>query len=753
MKEAEKKIQMKCTVERIRYYKDNFGIIVVQVNEVTKGTLLTDRRDTILKGEMPKVKEGESYKVSATYEEDSKWGGQYTINMITSNITVTDSDVVGQRKFLESIFTTKQVEAMYEVLDNPFMSFKEERVEDLVIVKGCGLYRAADWLLRFQQNFFRSKIYAELEDYNLSSAIIDKLIDRYKSPDLVIEKIKNNPYILITEVKGIGWAIADRIAVAGGMDKYDPKRIAAYIYNYLNEQGDKGFSWIDIDHLWGAVIENFGDDIPDEVIAKGIQELGEETLWWNKEKTKIGLRYYYVLEDKIAGELLRILNAESKVKPSDWQDAIVKIERLQGWQYTEEQKNGIKLAIDNNVVLIQGSAGSGKSSLVRVFLEASKGYSFVQCALSGKAASRLMEVTGQEGFTIHRLLGYPKGPSNKKGFYYNDEQQLNFDIYIIDEISMVDLELFYNLLRAIPSGSKVIMLGDHGQLEAIGSGNIAYDILASEEIPSMTLTQIHRQAQESAIVTESIKVRDKKQLTPKDWYGHEVRGVLKDLDITCYSDLANTYYEIMKCFAQVYDKDKNIMEIQVIVPNRYKGAGTYMLNNALQEVCNPMNADKKEIEISNYKNPYVIRPGDKVINTVNNYKTEPNIYNGNIGIVKGFGRDEEEDCDTMIIDFEGIGEVKLIEKYWKSIELAYALTVHKEQGDQHDVVIFGLDFGAYVLLSKELVYTGITRAKKKCYLIAQNNALRYAIGKSSVTLKQTHLKERLHEIAHPVIVF
>ena len=326
---------------------------------------------------------------------------------------------------------------------------------------------------------------------------------------------------------------------------------------------------------------------------------------------------------------------------------------------------------------------------------------------------------------------------------------------------MINLDLFYALLRAIPSGSKVICLGDNGQLEAIGSGNLAYDMLTSEEVPSVTLNKIHRQAEDSAIVTESVKIRNKTQIVPKDWVGQEVRGKLQDLNITCYSDISNTYYEIMKRFSAVYDENKNIMNIQVIVPTKFKGACTYMLNNAIQEICNPKNKRTEEIVQTIDKNhPYVLRVGDKVICTKNNYKVYPNIYNGNTGFLKGFT--EEEVCNkmgdfvrknVMIVDFVGIGEVHVPQDYWNSIELAYALTCHKCQGSESEIVIFGLDFSSYSLLSKELVYTGITRAKKMCYLIAQTNALRYATGNSSVVQKQTHLRKCLHDLFHPTVIF
>ena len=746
------RVQMECTVLRTRYYKDSFGIIVVSVDKVVKGTLQTNAEETVLKGEMPRVREGEAYKVTAVFVDDPKWGGQYNIEMITSNVILDDSDKEGQRKFLESIFTYKQVEAMYQTLDNPYLTLKNEDYAALITVKGIRANRATDYIIKFRNHIHRARVYAELSEYNLSVSIIDKLLTRYKSPDVVIEKVKDNPYTLITEVKGIGWAIADNIALSSGMGEYDPRRIGAFIYYYLNTRGEDGFSWVYNQELIGGIEEKFGKEIPDEPIIEAIH-LMEDKLWWSEDKDKIGLQFYYTFEDKIAQELLRIRNAESNFKYENWEEAIRRIERLQGWEYTEEQKQAIKEVLDNNITLVQGGAGTGKSSLVRAILEVLKKYSFVQCALAGKAASRLMEVTEKEGYTIHRLLEYPKGPAEKAGYARNDDNPLDYDLYIVDEISMVDMKLFYYLLRAIPNGAKVICLGDNGQLEAIGAGNIAYDMLVSPEIPSVTLNKIHRQAENSAIVTESVKIRKGYQIVEKDWVGHEVRGTLKDLDLTCFSDRSNTFYEVMGKFQiAMKEAQNNIKEVQVIVPMKLKGACTYTLNNAIQELYNQKG--KKEVLMYAAKDmPYYLRVGDKVICTQNNYKVQPNIYNGNIGIIKKIAYNEEADSEVMTVDFDGIGIVEIPREYWKTIELAYALTCHKCQGSQFDHVIFGLDFSAYALLSKELVYTGITRAKKKCYLIAETGALRFATSKSSVRVKQTHLQERLNSLAHPKIIF
>ena len=752
-------LEAQITVTREVFYKDDFGIIRATVDKVTKGKLNTDKDDTTFKGTMPRIRVGEGYKVTAEYVEDKTWGGQYNVIMIASSITLDDKDEESKKKYLKSIFTEKQVESMYKCIPDPYTALREENAQELVKIKGCGLHTSIEWINKFQKEYRRSLIYAELHDYCLSSSIIDKLLKAYKTPELVIQKVKEDPYALVTEVYGIGWATADNIAVAGGLSMDDPKRIKAYMFQYMDDKGNDGYSWITEDEFLGAIFEQFGEDIKDERILEAVKLL-EPLLWRDKEEKKIGLKYFYNFEEKIARELLRLRNTENKLKYDNWEEAVKRVERLQGWEYTEEQKKVIKKALDVNMILIQGHSGTGKTSIVRAILECLKSYSFVQCAFSGKAASRLMEVTGKDGYTIHRLLGYPSTDEIAKNeFLYNDENKLGYDIVIVDEISMIDMKLFYYLLRSIENGAKVICLGDNGQLEAIGAGNIAYDMLCSPEVESCTLTQIHRQAENSAIVTESLKIKDKRQIIPEDWVGHEVRGHLQDLDITCYSDASNTYYEILKVFNNEWNKVKDqpnaIMDIQVIVPMKQRGgASTYTLNNVIQEICN--GKETRQQYMNSQYGGYYLKVGDKVINSVNNYKTSPNIYNGNMGKLKRFSHYYNESgnkIEYMVVDFDGIGEVEIEKKYWGNIDLAYALTAHRTQGSEFPIVIFGIDYTSFKLLSKELVYTGITRAKKKCYLIAQNKALRYATSHSEVRLKQTHLQKCLHDIAHPKIIF
>lgn len=747
-------VKVKAEIEGIRFYKDQWGIIVCSIDKVIKGYFVGDKNRMVFKGNMPEPVIGATYIIIADYVEDPKWGEQYNIKSIYSDVSFDKNDKSGRQKFLLNLFTPNQVQAMYETYDDPFSILEAEDIEKLVQIKGCGIKTADSWIRKFKKNINIAKIFVELEDYGLTNNMIKRLMDRYNSPDLVIEKVKTNPYVLVNEVEGIGWKRADEIALAGDIKPDSPIRISAYIVYYLNKCGDEGYSWITPDQLLGAILDNLGEEIPDENITTAIRELGNK-LWWNEEKDKIGLSKYYNIEHQVAEELIRIRNTESNIKYDDWKEHIEHLERVQGWKFTDEQIHGIETVLNNNITVIHGLAGTGKTSVVSGVLEALKHYSSVMCALSGRAASRMSEITGKTGYTIHRLLGYPMGDSEYQFFEFNQDNKLGFDIYILDEISMVDARLFYYLLRAIPDGAKLICLGDSGQLESIGCGNIAYDMIHSNEIPTIELTKIHRQAAKSAIITQSIAIRNSKQIIEKNWVGTETRGDLQDLELHCYSDSSNTFYNIMEIFSKLMvQKDFDIMNCQIIVPVKTKGnACTYNINITIQELYNPPAKNKQEVTRLSNDKPFILREGDKVINVVNNYKLDTPIYNGNIGIIKSIGYSEELDSKIMTVDFVGIGNVDIPEDFWAGIELGYAITVHKYQGSQSKNVIFGLDFSAYSLLTRELVYTGITRAQKKCYLVCQTGALRYATAQQSVSTKQTHLQDCLYEITHPKLIF
>lgn len=414
-----------------------------------------------------------------------------------------------------------------------------------------------------------------------------------------------------------------------------------------------------------------------------------------------------------------------------------------GYMYCFTIPSGYLIFRREGKIFVSGNCG--KSSLLKAVTTIldRNGYTVAQTALAGKASARIEEVTGFEAKTIHRLLEY----NPKHGGFMRDEYNpISEDIDILDEGSMVGGGLYYSLLKAVKDGSKFVLVGDDGQLESIGSLNVFYDLLNSPHVPKVRLTKIHRQAQNSAIITESIALRQGKQILERGFVGRETRGVLQDLIIDSYDEKEPVALAIMEHYKTEYELLKDVNKIQIIVPMRENGdISVYNLNQSVQRYVNPTIKNGQFVEINGKKKPYILKVGDKVINKVNNYKTcdvDLNIcpiFNGNFGIIKEI----DLECNTMEIEFECIGRIVVPKKHWKHIELGYASTVHSMQGSQVDVAIVGLDFSAYVMLTRELPYTAMTRAKKKCYLVIQNSALSFAINNSQVPNKKTFMPKLL----------
>lgn len=756
MSDTTNRIKIKAVLERIRYYKDesSWGIIDCSVEEVMSGHPSTNPSGRICcKGIMPEPIPGKTYLLVGNEVDDKQYGRQYEISYMASLNSAELENKIEQKKFLQTIYTAKQVENMYKVYENPYEVFLEADYSKLVKIKGCGVANAEYWLRKFNENLYMAKIYIELEQYDLTVNMVKKLLDTYNAPELIIQKVKANPYIL-AELDGVGFITADKYAMNGGISPTSMIRVKAFLIYYLEQMAEQGYSYVHPDDLLDAIINTLGEDIPNLVIADSIHDLSDR-LWWNDDKSQIGLKRLYELEKNLAVELLRIRNAKSNFEYNGWEEVVKQQEEIQGWEHTEEQIEAVKLCLQENICVIHGGAGTGKSSSVQAVVNILKRYLIAQCALAGRASARLAEVTGLESHTIHRLLGYPDPTkAGKNGYVFYEDNPIPYDIIIVDEISMIDGYLFYYLLRAVKSGSKVILLGDIGQLESIGTCNVASDIIASSSIPTCYLSKIHRQAAKSAVITESIKIRNGISPIKDGWAGVEVRGELQDLTLDCYSDRNQTYFKVLQYFSECLSVNTNILEIQTIVPVKERGSAcTWNLNNAMQELYNPKSKDKAEIAIVYAKDKVgIVRVGDKVINMKNSknlidIETEKQtpVFNGNVGIVVDINEKEQ----YIIVDFQYIGKILIPKDKLKFIELAYAITVHKSQGSGYGRVIFAFDFSSYSMLTKELVYTGVTRAKQHCYLVAETNALLYAISKNGVQNKLTHLQRLLAELDVP----
>ncbi|MEH7209534.1 AAA family ATPase [Priestia megaterium] len=699
-----------------------------------------------IKGELPPLDtKAEYYFTIEEGERHPTFGLSYELIFMRQDVKLDKSDETSVRNFLKIIMTENQVKALYEEFDNPMELIEAGDVQELTKAKGIGLRTAERMINHYESQKDYTFAYVELGDYDISPTTIRKIVRFYGSPELAVQKIKENPYQLI-QIDGYGFKKCDELFFKCGGEANDPIRIHSFLVHTLQGEADKGHTWSSPMDIMKATFEQI--PTADKVLVGKMLLSDTNTFHLNEDKSKISLVAFERLERLVSSQLHRLMKADNKFEYEGWEDDVVKTEGIQGWQFTDQQKDGMAMMLDNNVSILQGYGGTGKTTTLKAVLDVleAKGYLYAQCALSGKASNNLTLVTGKDGSTIHRMLGF--NPADGQ-FVYNQKNPLPYDIIILDEVSMVDARLFAHLLLAIRTGAKLIMLGDSQQLESIGIP-VMMPMIDSGLIPTLTLTQIHRQAQKSAVVTDSIAIRQGKQVV-SEANGRIVHGELEDLEYILVDDDDDIFINVMKEFYK-HMKNNDIMDVQILTQVRNKGKNSCLeINRACQKVYNPYGEGQAQVEVGNKeKNQnYFLRERDKVINIRNNYNSVDEygascpVFNGNIGIIESFGKDDEG--KYMLIDFEGIGKVKVYENDYSSIELAYCITVHKSQGSSSKVIIIAFPFH-FLLNSRQIIYTAITRTREHCVYIGTKQTLVKAIKKDDVSNKRTYMSQYLREL-------
>ena len=754
--QAEKKVRVKARLDHITYPRSgqisgSWTIATFNLLEVLEGDFpieLEWKNQFVAKGKMPALNNTDTYIISAFVIEDEKYGLQLETESMYVDYDL--DDVEEQRKFFSFFLTPNQIEILYSQFEDPMRLLKERDIDSLIKAKGIGPVTAQRMITKYEDCQDKGLAYVKFYDLGLTKGAIDKLVKFYGSPEAAVAVIENNPYTLIIQVPGYGWNKADAIALAQGLTLDCPERMGAYLVHYLREQAEiNGNSWVNVDDLCLAIEQVCGPTDQEkvyEVVRRGIRD---KTLYFDNADGRIGLTEYRRLEENLADEIVRIQNGSAAI-PIDERKAkevLAKVEKEQGFGFTEEQNAAIWNTLNSQFSILTGLGGTGKTSAVNGIAHVLRehNYRVAQVSLSGRAASKLTEITHIPGQTIHRLLGYDP---ESGGFHYNKENPVPYDIIIGDEVSMWGGEITLDLLRAVPNGAKVLFIGDPKQLEAIGLASVLTDTIKSQTIPTVQLTKIQRQKADSGIITQSLKVACGEQIVSANSTGTEYRGALRDFKLVTYIDAGLTQSKIIDEFNELY-KEKGVpaKDIQVLVPMRSKGeASCRALNIAIQEIVNGC-PQRNEVTINyvdgNFKYCYTYRKNDRVIIMKNNYKTinteghkEP-IFNGNVGYIKEIGP------DYMIINLTEQGDIILTEDNYDNLSLAYAITVHKKQGDSSPYVIGAIDSSSYALISKELLYTMITRARKYCVIVGQKRILQQAVKISRVKTKQTWLKELL----------
>lgn len=770
-------IQALVTLHNYRYPRSNiesgnYAIIVFDVIQLLEGEIPAEiKKDQIIvTGHMPKIIPGETYYLTAKLVKDRQHGLQFESISIRLNYNMNNES--DQRKFLSFFMTDRQINLLYSNFANPISLLENKNIGQLIKIKGIGPATAKRMCLKYEDCKDNGRAYVELQALDLTKKAIDKLVERYGSPDLVVEKVLDNPYILIKEVRGYGWKKADELALKQGFTRDCKPRVLAYARYYLEEQGDaNGNSWVTISDLLQNVynectpvlIDDLKNWIKEMIVTEDdfdeyyemyrndvVPDGFEKFLYYEKSTKQIGLLKTRVLEKEISRHLIRLQEGLTLFNyDKDVCDYIIKqVEEEQGYEFTDEQKKAIWKILDNTVSILTGSAGTGKSTSMIAVTRILQYYNqkVDQCALSGRASSNLTEITNVEGKTIHRLLRYTP---EQESFAFSERHPMNTDAVVLDEVSMVGGELFLSLISAIPTGAKLIMIGDPNQLESIGLCNILKDCIQSGYLAVAALSKIHRQAARSGIIINANLACTGQSLCSNRFTGVDIRGELQDFKLVSTTDPDIVAYKMVEEFKDLYlNQHIPAEDIQLIVPMRLRGnISCRELNNIIQDIVNPFNEEKAvTLPFSESGMTYSVKfkPGDRIIVNHNDYHAlnskgeEVSIFNGNIGYIVDIS------TDSMVIKLKDQGEVILDRDSWFNIQLGYTITVHKLQGSSAPYVIFGLNTSSWVLLSKELVYTALTRAKKYCICVTQPNIINQAIHTSKVKLKQTWLKADLH---------
>jgi exodeoxyribonuclease V alpha subunit len=711
-------------LEKITYYNEENDFVVAKLYEKDKKELTT------IVGNLSGINLGESLKLTGRWVHNKKFGEQFQVERFEVTVPAT---LHGIQKYLGSGLIKGIGPIMAERIVKKFglntLEIIEKTPEKLSEVDGIGPKRIAMITKAWEVQKGIKEIMIFLQGHGVGAAYSAKIYKQYGNQS--IEVVKENPYRLARDIHGIGFITADKIAQNLGIAPNSLIRAKAGLIYVLNELTEEGHVYYPERNLVRKAKEILKVD--EETITQAIPELliGKEIFVENihtKDNDKVVyLAPFYVAETGIAQRLKKLKESPSNIRPINPEKAIEWVRQKLKIELAQKQKEAVILAANSKVLIVTGGPGTGKTTIITAILRILQQLKLriLLAAPTGRAAKRMSEATGWEAKTIHRLLEYLP---QKGGFKKDQDDPLEANVVIIDETSMVDTLLMYHLLKAIPPHAHLILVGDIDQLPSVGPGNVLKDIIESGIFPVVRLTEIFRQAQESMIIVNAHRVNkgefpifkeiDRKDTT--DFYfiqKEDPKKVLEKVINICAERIPQRFG-----FNPVRD-------IQVLTPMHKGVIGVSNLNIELQKTLNP---DQPGITHGSR----TFRLGDKVMQIVNNYDKE--VFNGDIGWVSRIYQEDKE----IAIDFDGRPTIYNYSDL-DEVVLAYAISVHKSQGSEYPVVIMPVTTQHYLLLQRNLIYTGITRAKKLVVLIGTKKALAIAIRNNKPQLRHTYLSERL----------
>ena len=722
-------------------------------NGYTVMALVAEGEEVTCVGMCKGLGQGENISAEGEYIEHPVYGRQFKIQTYE---TVAPTDRAGMERYLGSGAIRGVGEALAARIVKKFgddtFRIIEEEPERLAEVKGISERKAQEIAVQMEEKKDLREALVYLQQYGISNTLAVKIYNTYGME--MYSVMRENPYRLAEDVSGVGFRIADEIAGRIGIHTDSDYRIRSGILYTLLQAVGEGHCFLPLELLLRRASELLG--VSEENIRPQVDNLIMDRKLVAKGDAVFAAAYYYA--ELNCANMLRNLNIpmlEAENLPAQDMAIRKRLERMAenlSMELDELQLKAVEESIKNGLFILSGGPGTGKTTTINMIIRyfESEGMDIFLAAPTGRAAKRMTEATGFEAKTIHRLLELNSALSDddtrRANFERNQENPLEADVVIIDEMSMVDIQLFQALLKAILPGTRLILVGDVDQLPSVGPGQVLRDLMNSEAFPMVTLEKIFRQAGESDIVVNAHRINKGEQIA--------LDNKSRDFFLLERNDVNVIYKHMIQLIREMLPKYVNAtpFDIQVLTPMRKGSLGCETLNGILQRYLNPADPHKKEHSYGNT----VFREGDKVMQIKNNYQLEWEIVGRyNIPIDKGMGvfngdmgrvLEINETMSTLLVEFDDGRKVNYPFSGLEELELSYAITIHKSQGSEYPAVILPLLGGPRMLFNRNLLYTGITRARNCVTILGSSETVRNMIDNVSENRRYTALESRIREI-------
>lgn len=724
-------MQVQGTIKDIRFRNED--------NQYTVASLDTEDGNIIITGVFPPIKEGESVIVDGDMIYHPKYGEQIKVLRLEKNLP---QGTEAMEKYLSMALPhvgKKTAHLIVERFQEETEDVLRNHPERLREIPGIGDVKLRGIMESLEESFGSYRAMMYLSNLGISMGYAKTIYEKYGEE--TITRVDENPYQLIDDVRGIGFATADRIAFKKGIFLRSEYRIEAGTSYYIKKESSAGgHCFIPEEELIEGVARLLG--IEKDLVARHMDWMILRSTIKRDTLDGESVIYPYPLykaEMRVANRIARMLMATVRDLDMDYNEAIEDIEEARGIKFASEQRDAISASVESGLLVITGGPGTGKTTVIKAVVDLfeKNAYNIALAAPTGRAAKRMEEATGREAQTIHRLLGY-KPLEFPMTFEYNEESPLPFDLIIVDEFSMVDIELMENLMDAVGEGTRLIFIGDTDQLPSVGPGNVLKDIIRSQRVRTIRLETVFRQGDDSNIVTNAHRIN--RGLLPlvneegKDFFFIKSPGNLpaQRLVVDLVTNRLPNFYGMESS------------DIQVLCPMKKGEVGIDALNEVLQARLNPSRAEEDPIE----DGPREFRKGDRVMQTKNNYnasfrdahgKEGLGIYNGDMGFIAEIDQEEH----IVEVEFEDGKRVQYPFKDLGELLHSYAITIHKSQGSEFPCVLIPLFPGPPMLFNRNLIYTAITRAKKLVVLVGDPQVLRTMIDNNQVGQRNSALDRRI----------